>query len=119
MVSAYDFADRIRQGSYVAYALCGCIDAGHVEFESVEFACIHAMFSRFLHVNGVGCGNFSGTRVECVRDDVEKLVFTLRVGLGKLRLRDSCGVGFGAHSVEHVGFHSVGLSLWVRHSFLD
>ena len=119
MVSAYDFADRIRQGSYVAYALCGCVDSGHVEFESVKLACVHTMFSSFLHIDGVGCGNFSGTRVECVRDDVEKLVFTLRVGLGKLRLRDSCGVGFGAHFVEHVDFHGVGLDLWVRHSFLD
>ena len=111
MVSTYDFADRIRQCGYVAYALCGCVDAGHVKFESVEFACIHTMFSRFLHVDGVGCGDFSGTRVECVRDDVKKLVFTLRVGLGELRLRDSCGVGFGAHFVEHVGFHGVGLGL--------
>ena len=77
------------------------------------------MFGRFPHIDSVGCGNFPGTRVECVRDDVEKLIFTLRVGLGELRLRDSRGVGFGAHSVEHVGFHVVGLDLWVRHSFLD
>ena len=103
----------------MAHALCGCVDAGYVKFEPVEFACVHAMFGGFLHVDGVGFRDFIGARVECVSDGVEKLVFTLRVGLGKLRLRDSGGVGFGAHLVEHIELHGVGLGLWVRHSFLD
>lgn len=58
----------------MAYALRGGGDALLVEFESVEFAGVHAVGFGLVHVERVGCGDVVRMLVECVGDGVEQLV---------------------------------------------
>lgn len=55
----------------MAYALRGGGDALLVEFESVEFAGVHAVGFGLVHVERVGCGDVVRMLVECVGDGVE------------------------------------------------
>ena len=81
----------------MAYALRGGGDALLVEFESVEFAGVHAVGFGLVHVERVGCGDVVRMLVECVGDGVEQLVFGFGVCLGKLRLRGAGCVAHGAY----------------------
>ena len=57
----------------MAYALRGGGDALLVEFESVEFAGVHAVGFGLVHVERVGCGDVVRMLVECVGDGVDGL----------------------------------------------
>ena len=54
-------------------------DALLVEFESVEFAGVHAVGFGLVHVERVGCGDVVRMLVECVGDGVEQLLFGFAV----------------------------------------
>ncbi len=103
----------------MAYALRGGGDALLVEFESVEFAGVHAVVSAWFMSSVLAAAMSSACCVECVGDGVEQLVFGFGVCLGKLRLRGAGCVAHGAYCFEHVGVHGGALVLWIRHSFLE
>lgn len=91
----------------MAYALRGGGDALLVEFESVEFAGVHAVGFGLVHVERVGCGDVVRMLVECVGDGVEQLVFGFGVCLGKLRLRGAGCVAHGAYASNTSAFMAV------------
>ena len=102
----------------MTHALRGGGHSRHIEFEPVEFACAHAGFEGFLHVERVGPCDFVGACVECVGDGEQQFVLGFRVGLRQQALRASCGVALCADRRERVGTDCTLFRLWIRHSLL-
>ena len=102
IVSAHDFADRIRQGGHMAHALGGGGHARHVEQQAVKLARIHAVFLGFEHVQRVGGFDVRSMLVQRVRNGKQQFVFGFGICLCKTLLC-ACGlIGLAAHRVEHL-----------------
>ena len=102
IVSAHDFADRIRQGGHMTHALGGGGHARHVEQQAVKLARIHAVFLGFEHVQRVGGFDVRGVPVQRIRNGEQQFVFGFGICLCKTLLR-ACGlIGLAAHRVEHL-----------------
>ena len=99
--------------------LGGCGDPGHIEFEPIEFPCVHAVVEGLAHVERIGSGDDVGVVVKRVGDSVEQFVFRFGVSLRELRLRVAGSITHDAYRFERVGVDGIGLMLWIRHSFLE